>query len=346
MFNRIRNLHPAIRIFLKIAGLFYLIRYLVGFINQRRFKLRERVVVITGGSRGLGLVMAREFAKRGAHLAILARNRSSLERAEHELSSAGAVVLALPCDMARPDQVQHAIDQIMARFGRIDVLVNNAGIIQVGPLEHMQTEDFTTAMDVHAWGPLHAINAVIPTMAQQRFGRIVNITSIGGRIAVPHLLPYVMSKFAQVGLSDGLRPELAKSRIRVTTVIPGLMRTGSPPQALFKGDHSKEYRWFSFMASLPLTSTSALAAARQIVAACQRGDPYVFISLQARLAVILQALLPTALAWMQNLACRLMPGPTSEGGDQAKPGSECEVMRPRAFVHRIQERAARANNEL
>jgi NAD(P)-dependent dehydrogenase (short-subunit alcohol dehydrogenase family) len=144
----------------------------------------------------------------------------------------------MPCDVREQADVDRAIASAADRFGAVDVLVNNAGIIQVGPMAHMTLADYEDAMRTHFWGPLFAVRAALPHMRRQGGGRIVNISSIGGRLAVPHMLPYSASKFALAGLSDGLRAELAHQKIAVTTVIPGLMRTGSPVNALFKGRHA------------------------------------------------------------------------------------------------------------
>src|SRR5437868_10247139 len=173
-----------------------------------------------------------------------------------------------------------------ARFGRIDVLVNNAGTIEVGPMEVMTLDDYEKAMRTHFWGPLYMVLAVLPEMRARKEGRIVNVSSIGGKISVPHLLPYCASKFALTGFSEGLRAELAKDGIVVTTVCPGLMRTGSPLNAFFKGQHQAEYAWFSISDSLPISSISAQRAARQIVRACKNGDAEVILSVPAQLAAL------------------------------------------------------------
>jgi len=233
--------------------------------QQIPYSFKGRSVVITGASRGLGFVMARELAREGANLTILARNGAALDKAAQDLRALGVRVLPVTCDVGDREQMETAIRRAAEEYGGLDVLVNNAGVIQVGPLEHMTLEDFEQALAVHMWGPLYAMLAAIPHMRKQRGGRIVNISSIGGKIAVPHLLPYSASKFALTGLSDGMRAELARSGIRVTTVIPGLMRTGSPPNALFKGQHQREYAWFSVLDSLPVTSVGAEKAARQII---------------------------------------------------------------------------------
>jgi len=250
--------------------------------RRNRMDFKDRAVVITGGSSGLGLVLARELAEEGARLALLARDRGDLERAEKHIASRGAQVLAVPCDVRDRRQAQGAITRVAEHYGRIDVLVNNAGVIQVGPVEHMSIKDFEDAMAVHMWGPLYTMLAAVPTMRRQGGGRIVNIASIGGKIAVPHLLPYAASKFALVGLSDGMRAELAKDGIHVTTVCPGLMRTGSPVNAQFKGRHRDEFTWFVLGDSLPLASIDARRAARQIIKACRYGDPHLTITTQAR----------------------------------------------------------------
>lgn len=220
------------------AGAGLLVGGLVRSRMHRRVSFLDRVVVITGGSRGLGLEMARRLANEGARLALLARNAPELELARQELVSRAEIVV-IPCDVGVRAEVEGAIEQVLRRYGRIDVLINNAGIIQIGPVEHMRVEDFENAMDVHFWGPLYAMMAVLPVMKRQGGGRIVNISSIGGEVAVPHMAPYAASKFALVGLSDAYRAELAKDGIMVTTVSPGLMRTGSYYHANFKGQNQK-----------------------------------------------------------------------------------------------------------
>ena len=111
--------------------------------------------------------------------------------------------------------------------------------------------DFEDAMGTMFWGMVYTTLAALPQMTERGAGRIVNITSIGGKVAVPHLLPYCCAKFAAVGFSEGIRAELAKDHIKVTTVVPGLLRTGSHANAVFKGDHHKEYGWFSLAATRP-----------------------------------------------------------------------------------------------
>ncbi|EEF57439.1 SDR family NAD(P)-dependent oxidoreductase [Pedosphaera parvula] len=312
---------------------------------RSRFSFYDRTVVITGGARGLGLVMARQLAGEGAQLALLARDLDELRRAESELSQLGADVLILPCDLRDQNQVNEAIQRTIAHFGSIDVLINNAGIIQVGPLEHMTVEDFQNAMAIHFYGPLYTTLAVLPHMQRARRGRIVNISSIGGKIAFPHLLPYTASKFALVGLSDGLRAELRRDNIFVTTVCPGLMRTGSPPNAQFKGHHQREYAWFAISDSLPLLSVDADRAAHKIIEACRRGSARLTVGVQTKAAILLNELFPGAGASLLSFANRLMPAPDPSGSNKTYTGRESQSAWAPSILTRLSEKAAASNNE-
>ena len=309
------------------------------------YDFRGRVVVITGGSRGLGFLLAQRFAVEGAQLALLARDEPTLTSAAERLRVQGATVLTVSCDVGDQGAIAAAITQVAAHYGRLDVLVNNAGLIQVGPLAHMTGADFARALDVHFWGAFHAINAALPALRRQAESRVVNIASVGGRLAVPHLAPYSASKFALVGLSDALRAELARDKIRVTTVSPGLMRTGSPPNALFKGQRRAEYRWFAIMDALPLTSIDAGRAADQIVAACRLGRPELTISWQARAAVLANALFPTLTARLVNGATALLPRPALMDGDAAQPGWRNPDPLASSPLTTLSARATATNNE-
>src|SRR5437764_6019203 len=274
----------------------------------RAIDLTGKVVLITGGSRGLGLALAEEFTHQGARLVLCARNESELERARRKIVAMGAEVLTIPCDITDREQVQRTVDQAATRFGQIDVLVNNAGIITMGPLQAQTLKDFEESMAVMFWGSIYPTLAVLPTMVERQSGHIVNITSIGGKVSVPHLLPYSCAKFAQVGFSEGLHAELAKEGIHVLTVVPGLMRTGSPPNAFFKGQHRIEYALFNLLDTLPFTSISARKAAKQIVHATKRGDAEIILSIQAQLAVRFHGLFPGVTADVLGLVNRLLPG--------------------------------------
>jgi len=315
--------------------------------GRHRIELTGRTVVLTGGSRGLGLVLARQFAQQGARVCLLARDEDELGRAASQVAQSGDMsVETYVCDIRSKVDVDRAIAQVLQRHSAIDVLVNNAGVIQVGPLEHMQTEDFEDAMATHFWGPLFLMQACLPAMKRRGFGRIVNVSSIGGRIAVPHLAPYSASKFALVGLSDAVRAEVAAHGIRVTTVSPGLMRTGSPVNASFKGQQDQEFTWFAIADSIPGMSIGAERAARQILDACRHGDPELTISLPAKAAVIASAVSPAIVAGIMAAAVRFLPGPTGPDGDRQKRGKDTHSRWAPSLVTTLSDRAAVANNEV
>lgn len=293
--------------------------------RARQADLQGQVALVTGGSRGLGLLLAREFARQGCRVAICARDEAELERAGQGLAETGAQVLAVRCDVADRADVERLVDEVTRQFGRVDILVNNAGIIEVGPLPTMTLADFEAAMGVMFWGVLYPTLAVLPRMRERRRGSIVNITSIGGKVSVPHLLPYGAAKFAAVGLSEGLGAELAGTGIRVTTVAPGLMRTGSYVNASFKGHHNAEFTWFALGASLPLVSMDAERAARQIVAATKRGDAEVILSLPAAVLARVHGLFPGLTADVLGLVNRVLPAAPSESGRRSERGVEIQA---------------------
>lgn len=307
-----------------------------------RMSFQDKTVLITGGSRGLGLVLARGFLKERARVVICGREESTLERARVDLESLGGKVLAVPCDVTDPVQVEAMVSSVHERFGAVHVLVNNAGVIQAGPLEAMTLEDFEDAIDTHLWGPLYTTLAVLPEMKRRGSGRIVNIASIGGKISVPHLVPYSASKFALVGLSDGMRAELAQDGIKVTTVCPGLMRTGSPTNATFKGDHEKEFAWFYVSDSLPGLSLNAERASRKIIEACRRGDAEVLVGLPAKVGAVARALAPNLTAALLAYVNRLLP----QGSQTERHrGDQSETPLTRSWLTELSRKAARRNNE-
>jgi NAD(P)-dependent dehydrogenase (short-subunit alcohol dehydrogenase family) len=296
---------------------------LVSRATRRTCSFARKVVLITGGSRGLGLVLARQFCAEGARVALLARDPDELARAREELVRRGGEVLTISCDLLDREQIDAAVQKVVDQFGGLDVVINNAGIIEVGPLEHMRREDFQRGMNLHFWAPFDLIMQSLPHLRRRGGGRIVNIASIGGKMAVPHLAPYCASKFALVGLSDALRAELARDRIHVTTVTPGLMRTGSEGNAKFKGDHQAEYTWFSFSTALPFASIKAERAAAQIISACRRGLPSLTIPLMARATILGNALFPNiAGSMMKVINSVLLPAPSGPDGDTARSGHE------------------------
>ncbi len=289
------------------------------------------VILIGGGSRGLGLAMAERFARAGAKLVLAARNPAELDGARQLLVERRAVstpddVLLVPTDLTNPVEVHALIDAALGRFGKIDVLINNAAIIEVGPFEDQTLEAFERSMHINFFGALQTIQAALPDMLRRfrergEHSAIVNISSIGGKFGVPHLLPYVAAKFALTGLSEGLHAELRPKGVRVTTVCPGLMRTGSVGGAQFTGRAEEEYKWFSWSASTPGIATSAEHAANRIFHATRRGAAEITITPQAWLGARANGLAPGVTAYVSSLANQyLLPEPN--GNRTAHPGAE------------------------
>ena len=318
--------------------------------RARRVDFRGKVAVVTGGSRGLGLEIARQLVDVGARVAICARDEVALSRALADLVHRAADrgghadhVLALPCDVTVEQDVQAFVATVERRLGPIDLLVNSAGTIEVGPSEQMTRADFDEAMATNFYGPLHAALAVTPGMRARRSGRVVNVASIGGRISVPHLLPYSASKFALVGLSEGLRTSLAKDGVLVTTVCPGEIRTGSAAHAVFKGEQADEYRWFTSSSSAPLVSIATDEAARRILDAAAHGDAELVMPASAWLLAKVHGLVPGLTADVSVLAERALPAP-APGGNARRAGHEVDEELP-GWARGVQDHAVTAYNQ-
>ena len=289
--------------------------------SRRPAVVAGKTVLITGGSKGLGLLLAREFGRLGGRVIICARDPGELDEAKQRLREWGTNAETRVCDVRERKQIEDLIHEIELTHGGIDFLVNNAGIIEVAPLASLRVEDFEDAMQTMFWGTLLPVFAAIDGMKRRRSGRIVNITSIGGKISVPHLLPYSAAKFAATGFSEGLRAELAGSGIGVVTVVPGLMRTGSFLNAMFKGRKLFEFGWFSLGASLPLISTDADRAARRIVRATLNDEPELILTPLANFGARVHGTAPGLTTLLLSLVGRLMPS-KQEPWTAATPGRD------------------------
>ena len=307
--------------------------------RQRHTAMRGKVVVVVGGSRGLGLEIARQFGLAGAHLVLASRNLEELRDALGKLHEEGAIANGsaahiVATDISRQADCDALIASANERYGRVDVLVNCAGVMLVAPIEDQTTEAFHQAMDINFYGQLYAIQAVLPQMLARGSGHIVNIASIGGKIAVPHMLPYVASKFALVGFSEGLHAELRHKGIRVTTVCPGLMRTGAHVQVKFAGDVEKEYRWFKIGATVPGVSVSSRGAARKIFEATVAGSAEITITPQAWLGARLVGLAPNP-SQIFAAAVNALVLPNANGNKQTVLGAELEATRGDAWSEHL-----------
>jgi NAD(P)-dependent dehydrogenase (short-subunit alcohol dehydrogenase family) len=320
-----------------------------GWITARVFRtalytLRDKVALISGGSRGLGLVLARHICNQGGKVALLARDPEELARAKADVTARGGKVLTIECDLLDRDHIQAAVRKVIDHFDRIDILINNAGIIEVGPLDHMSREDYERTMRLHFWAPYELISQILPEMRLWGGGRIVNITSVGGKVAMPHFAPYSASKFALTGFSDAIRAELARDNIQVTTVAPGLMRTGSHVNAKFKGNHNAEFAWFSASAGAPLISMNADRAARKILTAFRRGQPSLTLTFAARGAILGNALFPNLTGYMMKFVNRFLPEAGGEEGNRCCAGRHLPRRAPE-WLTRMADQAVARNNE-
>ncbi|GHD15977.1 ketoacyl reductase [Nocardiopsis kunsanensis] len=274
--------------------------------NRGSGRLNGRVALVTGGSRGLGLQMAREFGAAGASVVVCGRNRGNLDRAVAELSGRGIDAHGVVCDVTDREQVRALIGESVERFGRLDVVVNNAGVMRVGPAEAMEDAHFTEAMDIMYWGPFNVAREALPHL-RATGGGLVNITSVGAYLSVPHLLPYSVAKHASAALSEGLAAETAGTGVRVTTVAPGLMRTGSHRGVLFIGEPEREYTWFALLAGMPLLSVDSRRAARRIVEAAASGRAFVTLHPTTRLGMAARGLAPGLTQQAMGLVARALP---------------------------------------
>lgn len=291
------------------AGVILAAAKLARRLARNRVDLRGKVVLITG-SRGLALAIARELGRHGARIALCARDAEELGRACEILAHDQIEAAPFPADLTVESAIAPLVEKVLSRFGGIDILVNNAGEISVGPLESFAHADFEHAMNLMFWAAVNLTFAVLPYMKRRRRGLIVNITSLGGRVSIPHLLPYSCAKFALVGFSTGLTAELPLQGVHVLTVVPGLMRTGSYLNAQFRGDASGEFAWFALLGNLPGISVAAGYAAGCIRHAIERQRSVCTISVPAKLLIACDALLPQTTRRMLELVNRvLLPSP-------------------------------------
>lgn len=301
------SLHWAAAAGLSAAALFAASK-LAGRITRPRISLAGKVVLITGGSRGLGFALAEEFGRQGSRVALCARDAEELDTAVTTLRSRGVEAASFPCDVTVDAELDQLLAKVITHFGGVDVLVNDAGLIKIAPIEDMQHSDFDEAMKLMFWAPVNLTLKTLEHFRSKGSGAIVNIASVGGRVAIPHLLPYCCAKFALVGFSTGLSAELDPSRFHVLTVTPGLMRTGSYLKAEFKGKKDQEFTWFSLLGNLPALTVPAAEAARSISEALQRRQQVCTVSLPAKVLIHSEALLPEATRGiMQMVNANLLP---------------------------------------
>jgi NAD(P)-dependent dehydrogenase (short-subunit alcohol dehydrogenase family) len=305
------------------------------------------VALVVGGSRGLGLLIAQELQRRGRRVVIAARDEEELNRAAEHLGE-GLRVETRVCDVRDRGAVHRLVDDVEETVGPIETVLTVAGIIQAGPAEAMTYEHFEDAINTMTWGPIHVAMSVLPHMRERRAGHIGTVTSIGGMVAPPHLLPYATAKFGAIGFSDGLAAELQGTGVTATTIVPGLMRTGSHERAYFTGNPPHEYAWFAPAASLPGLSMDAERAARRIVDAVLAGKPMIMLTPLTWVGARVRGLLPGTTTRVMGLANRVLPSVPESGSEGTMEGRQADrVLDSRVvrFLTTLGRKAAERNNE-
>jgi short-subunit dehydrogenase len=187
-----------------------------------RREVRGKRVILTGASSGIGNALARQFAEAGAKLALVARSADKLTAIATDLRSRGADVIAAPGDVTQPDDREYVVSTAVARWGGLDLLVNNAGVAAWGHFQSSTEIINRVTMEVNFFGPVELIRLAVPYLMDGDQPAVVNITSMCGRRGMPAWPEYSASKFALVGMSEALRGELARFGIDVVTIVPGL----------------------------------------------------------------------------------------------------------------------------
>lgn len=276
-------------------------------LGSRRIDLEGRVVLLLGATRGFGLALAEELARRGARVALCGRDPRTVEAARRRLAAEGAEATVHRCDVTDAADLERLLEEVRGAWGPVDVLVHGASLMEVGPQAAMGQEVWERSLDVHLWAAWRAIRSVLPEMIARRSGRIVVINSLGGKVALPHTLPYSCGKFALRALAEGLRSELSGTGVDVVSIVPGLMRTGSQVNVCYHGQPEREATWFTLAGATPLTSMNARRAARRVVRAIETGPTERLLTWQARVLDTAHALAPGLVVGGLGLVNRLLP---------------------------------------
>ncbi|MGZ3769730.1 MAG: SDR family NAD(P)-dependent oxidoreductase [Bdellovibrio sp.] len=279
--------------------------------NSRYFSFRNKVVLVSGGSRGLGFILARKLAREGAFVSLIDIDEEALQRAQNliHLENPQTPVNYHVCDVTKRDDVRTAVEKTILQFRGLDVVINNAGTLTMAPVENLTAKDFEDSLNLHFWGPYNMIEETLPHLKTNHSGRIINISSIGGKMAMPHFASYCTGKFALVGYSKTLRAELIKNNIYVTTVFPGVTRTDYIDHAEFKGQYQKEFNWLKKSDSIPFLTINAEKAAEKIIRAAEVGQAELNISMSLKLGLAFQSLFPEIHSDLMALANIMLPPP-------------------------------------
>jgi len=227
--------------------------------NTSTQTLRGKVVVVTGASSGLGEATVRHLASQGVRVALGARRTERIDAIARELTAGGAEAIASATDVTNARQVQNLVDSTVQTFGRIDVIVNNAGLMPHSPLERRKIDDWSRMIDVNIKGVLHGIAAVLPYMQEQKSGHIINVSSVAGHKVRPAGVVYSATKTAVRVISEGLRQEVKPYNIRTTVISPGAVDT-ELPDSITEPDIAKGIHDFYEQYAIPADSFARMVA--------------------------------------------------------------------------------------
>lgn len=198
------------------------------------------VILITGASQGIGRATALLFARQGYDLVLAARQSDRLQAVAQEVQNLGQSAIAIPTDVKDAQQVQAMVAKALEHYSAIDVLVNNAGIYISGPVEAFSLEDWHQAIDTNLWGYIHTIHALLPHLLTRGTGTIINVSSIGGKVPLPYLVPYTTTKFAVTGLTEALHSELKPKGIHVGGIYPSIIKSDFLERAILRGKDQQD----------------------------------------------------------------------------------------------------------
>jgi NAD(P)-dependent dehydrogenase (short-subunit alcohol dehydrogenase family) len=308
---------------------------------RRRLDLRGRVAIVTGGARGLGLAITRALVQQGCRVAICGRDGDTVRRCVEQLRAEGFTVEGQSCDVSDPAQVNAFVREVTERYGVIDILVNNAGQCYVGPASELDALDMQRALQNVFWGQFHVTKAVLPQMRQRRFGRIVNVTSLRGKLPIPHQSAYVAAKYAATGWSEAIALELEHEGVTVSTITPPPLRNGAPLHSHYNGRREAEFEWFATALTSPLSAIAAERVARVVVEAIVYGQHESAVSPLCWMAVRAHGLAPNLVAGMLRWVARRMPAALEPGVSSAmRLGREVAGPSSDGAVQRLARRAA------
>lgn len=218
-----------------------------------------KIIVITGASSGMGAAAAQHLAEQGASVILGARRADRIEALAAEITEAGGKATSVVTDVTKREDVRRLVDKAVEAYGRIDVLINNAGVMPLSPMDRLKVDEWDQMIDVNLKGVLYGIAAALPHMKAQKSGHIINLSSVLGHRIIPTSAVYSATKFGVRALSDGLREEVAADNIRVTVISPGSVRTELHDHISEK-DVQQANREFAAKVSLPATTFARLVA--------------------------------------------------------------------------------------